>query len=278
MSKKFEPPHEEHADETWLVPYSDLLTLLLALFVVLFASSKLDAEKFAQVSSSFQQSIGGSSGLSSGTPSVLDGGASILNTTNVMSPAELESSQLESAQEQIEQYVGQSDPKIDVETVVTDQGLVVRIRDNALFASGSAELNPDGLRFAEMVSNILEKIPQNVLISGHTDNVPISTAQYPSNWELSSARAINLMKYMLDANQEINPARMSAIGFGEYRPVESNDTEEGRSKNRRVEILVQRSYSQGKKVESSLINPTNETGTMENPIESTTETGNTTQN
>jgi Flagellar motor protein len=261
MSKKFEPPHEEHADETWLVPYSDLLTLLLALFVVLFASSKLDAEKFAQVASSFHQSIGGTSGLNNGSPSVLDGGLGIMSTTDVMSPAELESSQLESAQEQIEQYVSQSDPKIDVETVVTDQGLVVRIRDNALYASGSAELNPDGIRFADMVSDILKKIPQNVLISGHTDNVPISTAQYPSNWELSSIRAINLMKYILNANPEISPARMSAIGFGEYRSVATNDTEEGRSKNRRVEILVQRSYSQGKKVESSLINPTSNNGT-----------------
>lgn len=263
MSKKFEPPHEEHADETWLVPYSDLLTLLLALFIVLFATSKLDSEKFAQVASSFHTSIGGGkSGVYDGSPSVLDGGVGVLNNTDIISPAELERSQLEKAQEEIEEYVNQENPKIDVETVVTDQGLVVRIRDNALFASGSANLSPDGVRFANMVSSVLEKIPQNVLISGHTDNVPISTAQYPSNWELSSIRAVNLMKYILNSNSDIDPARMSAIGFGEYRPIEPNTTEEGRSKNRRVEILVQRSYSGGKKVESSLINPIEE---VDNP-------------
>ncbi len=263
--KEHHPPHEEHADETWLVPYADLLTLLLALFIVLFATSKVDSQKFAQVAYALQQALASPISMGSGS-SILNSGAGVGvipgagGAAGGMSPAELESAQLTNAKKQIDDFIKTEHLELELESTVTDQGLMIRVKDNALFASGSAQLYQDSVKLAQMVAGVLAKIPQNVLISGHTDNVPINTVQYPSNWELSSARAINLMKAMLAATPGFNPNRMSAIGFGEYRPIAPNNIEEGRSKNRRVEILIQRSYVRGEKVGDSLINPTHNQG------------------
>ena len=272
MSKKHHgPPHEEHPDETWLVPYADLLTLLLALFIVLFATAKVDQEKFQQVATSMNSALGGglgaalggSMGGSNGGPSILGGGAGLAagpgsTPTSVMNPAELETSQMEHAKNEIDAFVqkqvGLDD--LEIETVLSEQGLLIRIRDSALFASGSAQLFPEGVRFAGLVSNMIGSMPQNILVSGHTDNIPINTAQYPSNWELSSDRALTLTKYLLSNNSSLNPARISAIGCGEYRPVASNSTPEGRARNRRVEILIQRMYVDGERATNTLVNPT----------------------
>lgn len=283
MGKKHHgPPHEEHPDETWLVPYADLLTLLLALFIVLFATAKVDGEKFAQVATAMNNALGGgigaalggSMGVGSGAGNtILSGGMGIASgpgstPTSVMSPAELEGAQLEQAKAAIEAFIenakkgesgGDGDAAVpsnlEIETVLTDQGLLIRIKDNALFGSGSAQLYPDGVRFANMVADMIGTMPQNILVSGHTDNVPINTAQFPSNWELSSARAITLTKYLISRNKQINPSRISAIGCGEYRPLVSNSTEAGRSRNRRVEILIQRMYVDGERAMDTLINP-----------------------
>ena len=118
---------------------------------------------------------------------------------------------------------------------------MIRIREKALFPSGSAELVPESQLVGPVVAGLLAAIPENVVISGHTDNVPISTGQFPSNWELSSSRALNFMKFLLASNATLNPARFSAIGYSEYRPIADNATEEGRTQNRRVEILIARS-------------------------------------
>jgi chemotaxis protein MotB len=175
-----------------------------------------------------------------------------------MNPAELESSQLSNAKSEIESFIQEINvTDMDLEAVMTDQGLLIRIRDTMLFASGSAQISSDAARFAQAVAGIIGTMPQNVIISGHTDNVPINTFQFPSNWELSAARALNLMKFLLGSNPGIDPARFSAIGYGEYRPVASNDTAEGRARNRRVELLIQRMYVDGERVRDSIVNPLN---------------------
>ena len=119
---------------------------------------------------------------------------------------------------------------------------MIRIKEKALFPSGSAELVPESQLVGPVVAGLLAAIPENVVISGHTDNVPINTAQYPSNWELSSSRAMNLMKAVLAAEKSLNPARFSAIGYSEYRPIADNKTDAGRQQNRRVEIFIARNY------------------------------------
>ena len=109
-----------------------------------------------------------------------------------------------------------------------------------MFPSGSADLVPGVQRIGPAIAALVAPIPQRILISGHTDNVPINSAQFPSNWELSSMRALNFMKFILAQDNRINPARFSALGCSEYRPIADNSTEEGRTQNRRVEVLIER--------------------------------------
>ncbi|MBC8014322.1 MAG: OmpA family protein, partial [Sporomusaceae bacterium] len=118
---------------------------------------------------------------------------------------------------------------------------MIRIKDSALFTSGSAELRPDSQRFGAEIATMLSSLSQQIVISGHTDNEPINTREFPSNWELSSKRSINFMKFLLSQGK-LRPERFSAVGYGEYRPMVPNDTIEGHSKNRRVEVLIIRNY------------------------------------
>ena len=130
---------------------------------------------------------------------------------------------------------------------------MIRLKEKALFASGSAALQGQAEQIVPVIAALLSSLPERVTISGHTDNVPISTAQFPSNWELSSARAVSLMRGLMGAQPALNPARFSALGYSEYRPIASNDTEEGRAQNRRVEVFIARSmrFSQGDSISAS---------------------------
>ena len=149
---------------------------------------------------------------------------------------------LEHLKETMDSYIMQNHLKDELKTTLTEEGLMIRIKETALFPSGSAELVNESQMIVPVVAGLLAAIPERVIISGHTDNVPIATAQYPSNWELSSARAMTFMKALFASNATLNPARFSAVGYSEYRPVAPNDTEEGRRRNRRVEIMIARSF------------------------------------
>lgn len=237
--------HEEHMDETWLVPYSDILTLLLALFIVLFASAQVDQKKFDQIAQAF------SSAFNNGSPWIMEGNKNPVNGQPAPMPKlegegkdqayRQENNQLIEAKQLIDKYIQENKLTGDLQTVLTEEGLMIRIKDSALFPSGSAEMLPESRRFGAAIAKMLVPLQQKVIISGHTDNVPINTREFPSNWDLSSKRALNFMKFLL-AQESLQPQRFSAIGYGEYRPVMTNDNNDGRSKNRRVEVLIQRTY------------------------------------
>lgn len=242
--KKHEHPHEEEAGEAWLLPYSDLMTLLLALFICLFGISKLNAGKAAQMSASFQ------SAFNLGGPSFFEGSgtglgqyAQIGSSTDSGIKAYLaENEQMENIQEKIQEYITENKLEGELSVNLTEGGLLVRISDNALFPSGSAELLPEAQKIVPIVADMLGTMQQQVLISGHTDNVPIATSRYPSNWELSTDRAQSFMRLLMARNPKLDAKRFSVVGYGEFRPAATNETEDGRQKNRRVEVLVNRSY------------------------------------
>ncbi|KAB7705397.1 flagellar motor protein MotB [Bacillus aerolatus] len=240
MSKRKKHQEYDHIDESWLLPYADLLTLLLALFIVLFAMSSVDAKKFQLVSQAFN--------------SAFDGGTGVMNYPEVVPPESTSESspenkelselgkqdkeELTEMQQKINQYIKENDLQSKVETVLSGEGLLLRIRDNVLFDSGVSEIREDDKKAAREISRLLEmNVPRTIIISGHTDNMPIKTAEFESNWELSAMRAVNFMKVMLE-NPKLDPRLFSAKGYGEYQPIASNETEKGRAKNRRVEILV----------------------------------------
>lgn len=254
MSKKQHrhEEHEEHADESWLLPYSDLMTLLLALFIVLYAASSVNISKLEALSEAFKSAF--SSGIS-----ILDKSAAVQSeaddlgkrqrearaetTKNRETLAKMEQENLEKLKKQLDQYIKKSGLSSQLETNLNQSQLMITIRDNALFPSGTANVKPEARKLAVAIGNMLEQYPDyEIIVSGHTDNQPISTYEFASNWELSSKRAINFMKILLE-NPAFDPRKFSAIGYGEYRPLDANDTDAGRAKNRRVEVSILRKYT-----------------------------------
>ncbi|KIL50776.1 hypothetical protein KP77_13960 [Jeotgalibacillus alimentarius] len=262
MKKRRKKKHDEHMDESWLIPYADILTLLLALFIVMFASSTVDQAKFNQMSQVFNEIFGGGENVldyaslveTDDTEDDIDSEAGaeaeemteeerqiqefLQEQSERETAAAADMEELEEIQDQIEEYIGTNSLGETFETELTDEGLLLTIRDNVLFASGSADVRSEYSNVAQDVAGLLEfDPPRNVIITGHTDNVPISTASFGSNWELSVMRAVNFMKLIIE-NPDLDPRWFSAKGFGEFQPIASNDTEAGRSQNRRVEVLI----------------------------------------
>lgn len=244
--KKRGKPHEEEAGEAWLLPYSDMMTLLLALFIVLYGmGSGTSSSKVKEMGQAFRSafSLGGGPLFFSGAGPFIGQYGNIPMTEDGGSLAYLDENQkLEKVRDEMERYIEQNHLETQLTTNMTEGGLLIRIKEQALFPSGSAEVMPDAQRIGIVIGGLLATMPEQVIVSGHTDNVPIATAQYPSNWELSNQRALNFMKYIISSNPKLDPSRFSAIGYGEFRPAAPNDTEEGRQKNRRVEVLVSRMY------------------------------------
>ncbi len=240
--------HEEHMDESWLVPYADVLTLLLALFIVLFAMSKIDQEKFDKVAESLKGILGGGMGVLDGqisvqplpTPPQIDG----RDDSSGMEANDYgtESAQLNNLKSNIDGFIAENKLNAQIQTKITDEGLVIQIRDGLLFKSASADILPIADDAIEHLSRLLANTSQKIEVSGHTDNLKISTKEFPSNWDLSSQRAVNFTKKLMSYEPRLKPDRFSAVGYAEYQPVAVNITEEGRAKNRRIEILVKRLY------------------------------------
>lgn len=241
--RKREEP--ETVDESWLLPYADLMTLLLALFIVLFASSSIDAEKLERMSVVFNE--------------IFDGGQGIMDSsapTPVPIPKEFEGEgeevnsyiedrkSLEAIQARVDEYIAVHELENQFETTMTDEGLLVTIRDSILFNPGKADIKAEYLPLADELAELLVfDPPRHIVITGHTDNVPMNNAEFSSNWDLSVMRAVNFLKVMMK-NKNVDPLLFSAKGYGEFQPIASNDTEEGRNKNRRVEVLIQPLYLQ----------------------------------
>jgi chemotaxis protein MotB len=246
MRRRKKKHDDDHMDESWLIPYADLLTLLLALFIVLFASSSVDAQKFQAMSQAFNQIFTGGSALMEYPSPVPESELGDekkeeekpLTVDEVEAAKKKDRQELEELQQKVNGYIAANELQKQFATELTSEGLLLTIRDNVLFQSGSAVVGSKDEGVAKELSGLLEMdSPRSVIISGHTDNIPISNARYESNWELSVMRAVNFMKIILK-NQNLDPRWFSAKGFGEFKPLASNDTSEGRAKNRRVEVLI----------------------------------------
>ncbi|MGM7636776.1 flagellar motor protein MotB [Bacillus sp. Hm123] len=243
MAKKRRKKQEsDHIDESWLLPYSDLLTLLVALFIVLFAMSSVDAQKFQQVSQAFNDVFKGGSGVmeypNTKPPETADDSESQSKNEQISGLGAKDQKELSEMQQKMSDYIEENNLQGKVQTTLNGEGLLLRIRDNVLFNSGVAEVGEGNRQAALEISRLLEMdIPRNIIISGHSDNIPIKNDRFESNWELSAMRAVNFMKVILE-NKKLDPRLFSAKGYGEYQPIASNETAEGRAKNRRVEILI----------------------------------------
>ncbi|WLD93643.1 flagellar motor protein MotB [Alkalihalobacillus sp. AL-G] len=241
---------EEHIDESWLIPYADMLTLLLALFIVLFAVSTVDAQKFEDMANSFKSALNGGTGAMDYTsPVSVVEKSSIPTAERSITPeddrpeqatqkASLDQLQLAAIKKKIDAYIEDKNLSKSLRTTLTESGLIITILDNALFDSGSAHVKEEAVGLAGEISQLLvTDPPRNIIIAGHTDNIPIQNSEFQSNWELSAHRSINFMNLLLQ-NEKLDPKKFSQAGYGEHHPVAPNDTSEGRAKNRRVEVKI----------------------------------------
>lgn len=234
--------YEDHVDESWLVPYADILTLLLALFIVLFASSTVDQQKLNEMSTVFNSIFMGGQGVMEYPSPVepIDSEKTTKNPTGAQAAYAMDQKELQEIQANVDNFIAVNELEGSFETTMTDEGLLVTIRDGVLFAPASATIATENRELANELSKLLVFDPgRNVVITGHTDNIPINSPSFDSNWELSVMRAVNFLKLLIEANPQLDPLHFSAKGYGEYHPIATNDTEEGRAQNRRVEVLIQ---------------------------------------
>jgi chemotaxis protein MotB len=249
-----------HNDERWLLTYSDMITLLMALFIIMWAISTVNDSKFDQLAKSLSDAFSGK--IFQGDKSVVPGSA---GTKTEVVPLAREPSKgasqatqsfdasvqaaqqaqdlqnLEALQRQVDDYAKSKGLSGKLQTSIDERGLVIRIiPDDLLFDTGEAVLKPGAREILDHIADILRglKATNPVRVEGNTDNVPISTPEFPDNWALSTARAVTVLRVVLDDG--FDPSRLSAAGYADQRPVASNATAAGRAQNRRVEIVVVR--------------------------------------
>ncbi len=213
-----------------MLTYSDLVTLLMIFFIMMYVISNVNTQKF--------QALARVLGSAFGSSNILNSGDAILpETVSNSGPVSSDASQLALLKKQIEEQVAAAGFGGKVTVSLEERGLVVSIQDTILFISGSASLTPEAGSIITKIGITLKPLPNFVRIEGHTDNVPIHNQQFPSNWELSVARATDVVQELI-TQCGISPSRLSATGYGEYRPLAANDTDEHRQINRRVDILI----------------------------------------
>ncbi|HLS20084.1 MAG TPA: flagellar motor protein MotB [Bacillota bacterium] len=250
MKKPVDRKKENDSTDSWLLPYADMLTLLLALFIVLFAMSKLDVQKYEKLSNIFKSEFS-----SSYIPVIEsieeDTGEMITDHTQQESADEQEemkenvtdsmfivSDQLTDIQENINAYITENNLTDTLGTKLTDEGLLITLSTDFSFATGSAYVNDEGREIAHEIAEFLyTDPPHEIVISGHADDRPMYNHEFKSNWELSVMRAVNFMVILLE-NDRLNQGKFSAKGYGEYKPLVPNTNKENRAKNRRVEVLI----------------------------------------
>lgn len=241
---------------TWLTTYGDLMTNLLCFFVLLFSMATVDSQKYEDVANSLRSTFQGK-----GNGSELRGnmGKSIL-TINFMNPDDTGDKRVDNQKYIAEEIILDDSENIQKEKLqrardqmksgLLDMGLselaevvdekdymLVRLDAQVLFNSGSAEILEDGKKTLDMLGKSLVSIDNEIMVIGHTDTVPINTPLFPSNWELSTKRATNVVLYLVE-NVGIKPERLTAAGNGEFKPIGDNRTVEGRQKNRRIELMI----------------------------------------
>lgn len=243
MKKKKKVHHEEHVDESWLIPYADMLTLLLALFIVMFAMGQTDKAKLQKISQEFNIIFSGGSGLmeSNGTVPIPGNPGSAYDTQGV-----IEEDKMNEVKLKLEEEIKNKGYGDKVKVALNKEGLEISIQDAVLFNSGDADILKEFSPLLLQISTMLQKLDNDIKVVGHTDNVPIVNEKFRSNWDLSSMRAINVMRFMVDAGK-LHAEKFSIQAYGQYKPKFDNSTPEGRAKNRRVEISIERKYPEVKK-------------------------------
>lgn len=231
MARKKKVAAKENA-ERWLLTYADLITLLMVFFVLLFAMSTIDKKKFQELAGSLNRAF---------NVNVLQGQQPVS-----LAPSSAGSSAISVLEQQNYQHVSQIVQQIEqqndisqqqVTTQITKDGIAVTVSGSLLFYNGTDEIKPDGLTLLQKLGVYLVTLPNPIRVEGHTDDIPEQSALYPTNWELSAARAVAVVRFFTDTSQ-LQPSRLSAVGYGQYQPIVPNDTRAHQEENRRAVIVI----------------------------------------
>ena len=222
----------------WMATYADTVTLLLTFFVLLYSMSSVDAEKTKNIANAFVSMMSGQSGdslmefnlyngevplIGGETEDNFDGGEELTDQQKMFNT--------------IKEFVHNNNLQDVVEIVDDERGVAMQLRDNILFETSSSDLREDSKSILNQLNTIIASVSNPILIEGHTDNRDINTSRFPSNWELSADRAVNVVRYFVEVLGQ-DPKRFSATGYGEFQPVAPNNTYEDMAKNRGVDILI----------------------------------------
>ena len=248
---------EHENSERWLLTYADMITLLVAFFIMLYSMSVMNQAKFEQLAVSVRSGFGTS--VSNGVPTIFSRGGGLNATPSIINSsksapqsdedflkttrAHQDSDGLDKAYAAVKAYIEKNKLKDSMSVERNERGVVVTVlTDKTLFAPGQADLRLEENGMLQSVSGVLNKaVADNpVRIEGHTDSLPIHTARFPSNWELSTTRATTVLRYF--EAQGVSSKRLEAAGYADQRPLGPNDTDTDRARNRRVEIVILRRY------------------------------------
>ncbi|MCR6513550.1 MAG: OmpA family protein [Clostridium chrysemydis] len=232
--KKKKPESEGLKGDEWLGTYSDMVTLLLTFFILLYSMSSVDSEKLKQLSKAFNQVMVGTKGDSILQYDLYDGEVPLVGGESDNKDI---SDTAQSMYKGVKEFVKDNNLSDTVDITEDERGVILQLKDSILFQTGESKLKPESKDILNKINTLLKSVPNSIVVEGHTDNVPIHNSEYNSNWDLSTARAVTVVRYFIEEKGE-NPSRFSASGYGEYKPLVANNSDDNRAKNRRVNILI----------------------------------------
>jgi chemotaxis protein MotB len=229
---------EEVNSASWLTTFNDLVTLLMVFFVLMFSLSSIDVKKMSDFQYALQSGLGVLREGQQSSIAVQDDQA-VKDMSNIHTQADGRGGEprQKSMQPSLEEALNALGDDIGFRVTYSEQGAHLSFKDGVLFGFGQAAISAEGFVVLNKIADVIRKMPYPIRVEGHTDNVPIHTKRFPSNWELSTVRAVNVLKYFADEGR-IDPRRLSAVGYGESKPLVNNDSPRNRAKNRRVEIVL----------------------------------------
>ena len=223
----------------WMDTFADTMTLLLTFFILLYSISAVDSEKLKQLSEALQHSLTGNSSIEE------------VQSIDDLKVELEEGTKYEDLAAKLNEIIEQNSLTDEIKIREEDRGIVLELDESILFDSGKADIKPSSIPILDTISKIINETDNEIVAEGNTDDVPVKNAEFDSNWELSTKRSLSIVKYLIE-NKNINPNRISIKGYGEFNPIAPNDTQENKSKNRRVDILVvEERVSKNKKTQES---------------------------
>ena len=229
-------PESHEGSERWLITYADMITLLMVFFIVMYSMANTDLKKFAQVAESMQIAFN-VSGVGAGKGGILEGKDDLETGPSIINKLPPRQHDFVSVSADLSAFATQAGLQGEISVNMTMEGIIISLSDALAFAPGSAELRPEAMETLHQVAAVLQTTENSVRIEGHTDNVSTNSPMYPTNWELSAARAVSMVRYMIE-HEGIHPRRLSAAGYAEFKPVAGNESRGNRALNRRADVVI----------------------------------------